>query len=202
MSAAEVVAVECGTLATLAAEIRREHAAGKAKARDAVDHARRAGELLLRAKDRVPHGDWLSWLACHVEVTPRQAQRYMRVAEHWPAIAAKYDAESHLSLQSALRLLSPTYDEAWRSIPFCVEHDRQHRALVAELQRLEIELCHAETLPSVVTVLRAVEAAERHAKFLRNELVTFEHAVREVVAKHRAAAEAVEQAAGVSHDGA
>lgn len=97
-------------LADLAADIRREHAAGAGKAAEALAHARRAGELLAEAKARLPHGAWLPWLAEHAAVTPRQAQRYMRLAEHWEQIAAKCELSSHLGINDALRLLDAPDD--------------------------------------------------------------------------------------------
>ena len=45
-----------------------------------MECARRAGELLLKIKAVLPHGEFLPWLENHVAVSARQAQRYMAVA--------------------------------------------------------------------------------------------------------------------------
>jgi hypothetical protein len=60
-------------------EIRAEHKAAVQAARSAFEHATRAGELLLEARDRVPGREWRDWLKR--ERTPeRAASRYMDLA--------------------------------------------------------------------------------------------------------------------------
>ena len=80
--------------------------------------ARDCGRLLLRIKERCPHGSWLKWLKTHFHGTPRQAQKYMRIAWHWNEIAAatgldqptfvpaKRESDSHLTLEGALSLIA------------------------------------------------------------------------------------------------
>lgn len=67
--------------AVTAADIDRHHELASAAAVTAVDHAREAGKLLLDVKAGLAHGAWLAWLAANVKVSPRQAQRYIAVAE-------------------------------------------------------------------------------------------------------------------------
>jgi hypothetical protein len=69
-------------LPDLAQAIDREHQAAHQAARNALDHALECGRLLIQAKAAVPHGGWLSWLEANVSFGPRQAQKYMRLAEH------------------------------------------------------------------------------------------------------------------------
>jgi len=47
------------TIATIAEEIRHEVAGAEADFESAVQHAIRAGELLIEAKDQLGHGEWL-----------------------------------------------------------------------------------------------------------------------------------------------
>ena len=49
----------------LAIEIRAQHLLARQAADTAIDHARRAGMLLLQAKAALDHGEWLPWLAEH-----------------------------------------------------------------------------------------------------------------------------------------
>lgn len=85
-----------------AAEINRHHAAAALNAATAVSHAVEAGQLMLKAKAAIPHGEWLSWLTSYVTVTPRQAQRYIALARGKQqriralADANKNDTVSHL----------------------------------------------------------------------------------------------------------
>jgi hypothetical protein len=45
------------------------------------EHYRRAGEMLIEAKDQVGHGGWGRWLKKNFELSMRTAQRYMQWAE-------------------------------------------------------------------------------------------------------------------------
>jgi hypothetical protein len=57
--------------------------------RNSVICAFEAGELLKRAKAKVPHGEWKQWLKANCELKERTAQRYMRLAENRKAIEEK-----------------------------------------------------------------------------------------------------------------
>jgi hypothetical protein len=91
----------------LVTDITNAHREACGAARTALDHARKAGELLLKAKSRTAHGGWLLWLTSNFDFTPRTAQSYMRIAEGWAALQAKSETASHLSLREALALLAP-----------------------------------------------------------------------------------------------
>lgn len=93
-------------LASLGAEIRREHEAATGKARDALTHARRAGELLAEAKAQLARGAWLPWLAERCAFSARTAQAYMRLAAHWPALEAIRATAAHMTLRGALAALA------------------------------------------------------------------------------------------------
>lgn len=75
------------TLADLAVAINTAHQAAEKTAFAALDYARQAGELLIEAKARVKHGEWLPWLEANCEVVPRQAQKYIKLAENWDSLA-------------------------------------------------------------------------------------------------------------------
>jgi hypothetical protein len=90
-------------LSQLAADINALHAATTEQANRALESARRVGELLNAAKQQVPHGQWLTWLSSNCSVSPRQAQRYMKVSDNWMAIS-KNDAASYLTIAEASKL--------------------------------------------------------------------------------------------------
>ena len=77
----------------IATEINREHDLASLHANTAVAHAKRAGELLLQVKKSLRHGEFLPWAEANINVSPRQAQRYIRAALGKPipvrAIASK-----------------------------------------------------------------------------------------------------------------
>lgn len=90
-----------------ASEINREHAMAIAHAGQALDHAKRAGELLLAAKAQIPHGQFSEWVLTNVTVSTRQAQRYMAAAQGRPTplraiiqTVTKNDTVSHLPTPS------------------------------------------------------------------------------------------------------
>ena len=71
---------ERSRLAELAAELGKQHAACEAALSSAVEHAIRAGKLLVEAKDLLAHGEWLPWLAEHFAGSERSARGYMQLA--------------------------------------------------------------------------------------------------------------------------
>lgn len=95
-----------GAGSSLADHINKHHHAAKKHARQAVLHARAAGELLLEAKNSVKHGEWLPWLETNFDGSQRTAHDYMRVARRWPQIEASVYSQraANLTIREALRL--------------------------------------------------------------------------------------------------
>jgi len=81
-------------------EINHLHQLATQKAHEAVDYARQAGLLLLAVKKELPHGQFGPWIEANLQVSVRQCQRYMNVAEGNEVsirdIADKNDTMSHL----------------------------------------------------------------------------------------------------------
>ncbi len=48
---------------------------------DQLEHARRQGIDLIRAKELCKHGEWLSWLSENVELSESRCQHYMQFAK-------------------------------------------------------------------------------------------------------------------------
>jgi hypothetical protein len=93
-------------LAELAGLINQAHGQCEEALRAGVGHALRAGELLLEAKRRVAHGQWLAWLKANVRCSPRTAQAYMKVARGKDRLEAKSATVAHLGFREALALLA------------------------------------------------------------------------------------------------
>jgi hypothetical protein len=80
--------------------IRREHEAASNALRSGLDHAIKAGELLIEAKRQYgKHGQWAQWLADNVDLAERTAQAYMRLAR---LPIEKRNAVADLPLREAL----------------------------------------------------------------------------------------------------
>jgi hypothetical protein len=92
------------SLETLAAEIKREHAAVTEFTKKGIERAIRAGELLTAAKKQLKHGEWLPWLAEHVQIPSRTAQHYMRLARHKTGLASQIRNLAHLTVEAAVAL--------------------------------------------------------------------------------------------------
>jgi hypothetical protein len=94
-------------LSDLASRIRQAHERCHASLTQGLQHALEAGQLLLQAKERVPHGMWLSWLGSSCDLGERLAQRYMRVARDLPRLSpANTTRVSDLSFRQALTLIA------------------------------------------------------------------------------------------------
>jgi Protein of unknown function (DUF3102) len=96
------------SLAEIAAQVNAAHEGVEAASRAAVCHARRAGDLLLKAKARVQHGYWRTWLQTHFKGSHQKAERYMRIARHWNEIVARGGED--LGVRDALSLIAQKED--------------------------------------------------------------------------------------------
>jgi hypothetical protein len=72
------------SLADLGGRINEAHCLAMRHAGEAVAHAIACGQMLLEAKAKVPHGQWLPWLRNNITFGERSAQGYMRIAQRLP----------------------------------------------------------------------------------------------------------------------
>lgn len=105
-------------LAELRDRLKDEHAAVAKALKTSLKHALTAGDILIEAKARLKHGEWLPWIAsCGLSV--RTAQRYMSLARNRPEIEAQIRHVSYLDIAGALamivvpRVLVPAVDTAF-----------------------------------------------------------------------------------------
>jgi hypothetical protein len=98
------------SLVDLAARIRAEHAAVAEAFKDSLKHAIAAGELLVEAKEKLQHGQWLPWLREHCTISERTAQLYMRAAKHRGELEANTQGVADLTLSEAAALLALSSD--------------------------------------------------------------------------------------------
>lgn len=103
-------------VSSLVAEINRLHRDVEGHARSMLDSALECGRLLTAAKDALPHGAWLSWLADNFDGSERTAQDYMRLHQHNAEIreirAGNPQRVADLSLRAALRGLASPRERA------------------------------------------------------------------------------------------
>ena len=68
-------------LSQLAGQITTAVLAGERAAKTAASDFRAAGEMLLRAKEKLPHGEFQAWVEANIKRSYRQAARWMRLAK-------------------------------------------------------------------------------------------------------------------------
>lgn len=91
-------------------EINNEHTLAQQTADKAIEHGKRVGVLLMQVKESLPHGDFLPWLIENVDVSERQAQRYMRNAKGLPAPIRKTDTVSYLNHGKAIKKIQNAFN--------------------------------------------------------------------------------------------
>ena len=161
------------SLEALAPAIVREHEAAVTAVRSGLEHARRAGDLLLDAKRQVPHGEWLPWLAAHCpEVSGRTAQAYMRIAKRWPELEANAKRVADLSLREALAKLASDSGRVARfdadgqgRIIARAESGTRLQAAIAETVREQ----HRAAIRNVAPDVRPVHATDRVVRVVRRD---------------------------------
>ena len=169
------VALTTEDLATLAVAINYEHRACASAISAGLEHAIRAGELLIRAKVAVPHGEWLPWLRDRFEGSTRTAQAYMRVARERSALEQPNTQHAaHLSLRAALAALAaPTLrpDTVSADQLLAADHEdvvAHFAAVMDRLAELRDRLDSVEVaLPELVAIQAEASEWERHSAEVR-----------------------------------
>lgn len=94
-------------LPSLARQINAAVTDAENHARSAMEVALTAGDLLTKAKQQVPHGEWENWLASNCRVAPRTAQSYMRLFKQVPLLEdSKAQRVADLPLREAMRAIA------------------------------------------------------------------------------------------------
>ncbi len=101
----------------MAYEINRLHKLAFENATSAVQYAKDAGKILMSIKNELPHGEFTPWVVANLAVSPRQAQRYMAVAQgkklSMRELSQKNDAVSDLKKSSHKKLLELYENPPW-----------------------------------------------------------------------------------------
>jgi hypothetical protein len=101
-------------LARLVSSIKTEHQAVILAVRKSLDHARKAGELLSKAKAAIKDTEyqWGKWVEKKCGIKERTANNYLRIFEKWAEIEAKLKDQggdiAHLTVRAALGLIKTT----------------------------------------------------------------------------------------------
>jgi len=118
-------------LTVISADINREHRLANAAAQTAISHAINAGELLIEAKAKVSHGEWLPWLNANCELSERTARNYMRVAR---LPEAKRQRVADMPLRQALETIAEPIDHYSEAVKALEESVQFSKKILKQLQ--------------------------------------------------------------------
>ena len=99
-------------LVSLAVEIREEHEACEHDAQSAVERAINCGRMLIEAKGKAGHGNWLPWLKQNFPGHINTASNYMRMAANSQRVVNSETVREALAELAEPRLSLPTEEEA------------------------------------------------------------------------------------------
>src|SRR5258708_20000263 len=85
------------SLESLATRIRKEQRAIEAALTSIAAHVMAAGDLLIEAKKKLKHGEWLPWLTLHCEISKRTSQVYIPLARTPTEIEPNPQPAAHLT---------------------------------------------------------------------------------------------------------
>jgi hypothetical protein len=137
----------------IAPKIVKEHEASVSTYRKGLEHAKKAGELLKKAKDLCDKAGklWEPWLKATANITRQHAANYIRVFDNWAKVEA---AEGIDTVRGALHLLrTRTGDKrAHKTLPLV------KTAAVAAAQAEGIDLAKIEAFLARLNIVVKWEA--------------------------------------------
>ena len=176
----DLTETKSGNLATWAADITHHHQQACLRAGEAINHAIEAGKLLIAVKQRLPHGEFGNWLEKNIQVTQRQAQRYIAAAQGKPvpvrAIASNATPVSYLAAPApGTKEYAKELEEA-RSL---IAH-LQYAVLMAKVRWLPVEDRAAayETIETVRDLEFQNQEVTRERDILMNENAEIKRALK------------------------
>ena len=144
-------------LKTLVPLIKEELEAGDAAG---IEHYRRAGEMLIEAKEQVTHGEWQSWVERNFHLSHRTAQKYMQLAgENETRRTRRFSPQTLTEALEPNRERQPSWQEPVRAVTNRVNLE----ALAQERQSREQESKLFRTLAlQLIDIGYKVLAAKLH----------------------------------------
>lgn len=101
------------------------------KYQDSLDYARQCGEVLIKAKASVKHGNWQTYLREYFHGSRRTAQIYMQLAKNWDSNCQK-EARVNRSLRNSIKA-ELQYQRDLKNNP------QKKKKLLTEKQRKEVD---------------------------------------------------------------
>ncbi len=150
---------EMQTFQALAEQINWEHDQAQHAARSALEHALKAGELLLQAKQQCPYGEWYLWVKQHCQFADRTARLYMQLAKERAFFSEpEWQRVADLPLREAIQCLRPEPSQALAKED-AGEDERIKRAQ-QQIRILQLALKEAVTVEDYVAIINEAEEVE------------------------------------------
>jgi hypothetical protein len=154
-------------LSALATIINDEYAAAEEDQMSAVSHYLRVGQVLIEAKARVKHGEWMPWKKRNLTFSADTAEIYMRLARNSERVRNSGSLREALTMlrqavqptrgrELPLVAVSPSGDEAEQEL-------REAWAMANEGYGMVEDLLCAEDVVSVWKVVQALREHELRA---------------------------------------
>lgn len=123
---------DAGEIAAIFGEVKAADHDVEIGGRQVLAAARRAGKALLRAKERVRHGEWLKTLNQFLPGKSRTARCYMQIAQNWERVKAAASIHEALSwlahaTQDAEEKQAPGKPNVQRSALFSQGRDEEQQ---------------------------------------------------------------------------
>jgi hypothetical protein len=90
----------------LTCRIQDEYDAMDRAGQSMLQHAINIGSMLAQSKPGIGHGKWEQWVEDNFSFRPRQARKYMRLAEHSTMLLSKRTCNADLGIDEALKLIA------------------------------------------------------------------------------------------------
>src|SRR5215208_3178194 len=87
--------------------INEEHRAVQNAGGIALEHAMRAGAMLVAKKEELPHGEFMDWVKANCEFSDRTANDYMKLHRRREEVEANSQRAADLSIRGALKAIAP-----------------------------------------------------------------------------------------------
>jgi hypothetical protein len=150
-------------LKKIVGDIKKEHQQVEQSVRTSLEHARRAGELLVEVKEDVEKATdirWDRWVEKECDFTERTASNYIRIFKEWSKIE-KVDT-SNLTVRGALSLLKTRTRKPKPSTPLTLDRlgDLMERFEIKGDPEKLVELIKAAGLKVVLAPTEEPVAAE------------------------------------------
>jgi len=150
---------EIQTFQTLPEQINWEHDQAQHAARSALDHALKAGELLIQAKQQCAYGEWLLWVNQNCQFAERTARLYMQLARRRECYSEpEWQRVADLPLREAVKCLGQEPSQTLAKED-AGEDERIKRAQ-QQIHVLQLALKEAVTVEDYVAIINETEEVE------------------------------------------